>query len=312
MISAQPGPLIIWGQGPAIPGSGSAGVLPPQDYNPDLSYSGFAPGTGLLDVRKGYLNGGAANAQLAVIFAGGGGYIALDQAPSAIATANIAALANATSGTKMTLVSTTGAGITVMTAAYTSPSTGLTVPSGSLVIDGLPGSITIGSNGSILLPDPRTMIARAVSITGVSGGAGGHFIVAGADLFGNPQTENITATSGATTTAGKKAFKFVYSVTPQFTDAHNYSIGTADVFGFPLRVDEFAFAAITWNNGGITANTGFVAADATSPATATTGDVRGTYATQSASDGTKKLQVIIEIPPWNAGTVAGVFGVTPA
>jgi hypothetical protein len=185
------------------------------------------------------------------------------------------------------------------------------IPAGSLCIDALPAVLTYGSNGNIVSPDPRTLICRAISISGVSGGAGGTFTVRGADYRGAAMSQTVTVAAGANTVASLKGFKFIYSVTPNFNDAHNYSVGTADVYSFPMRVDEFAFVEITWNNAPITSNTGFTAA-VTTTASATTGDVRGTYAVQSASDGTKKLQIQVEIPPWNAGTFAGVYGVAQA
>jgi len=109
-----------------------------------------------------------------------------------------------------------------------------------------------------------------------------------------------------------KAFKFIYSVTPQFTDAHNYSVGTADIFGFPMQVQSFDECLLYWNSALITASTGFVAADTTSPATAATGDVRGTYAVQSSSDGTKKLAMVVQIAASRQASATGLFGVTPA
>ena len=99
---------------------------------------------------------------------------------------------------------------------------------------------------------------------------------------------------------------------PQFTDAHNYSVGTTDIYGLPLRSDNFGDLAINYNATGITASTGYVAAVTTSPATTTTGDVRGTYALQSAADASKRLVVRQFVTPANMGSVSGLFGVTQA
>ena len=125
-------------------------------------------------------------------------------------------------------------------------------------------------------------------------------------------SEVIAAPAGATTVNGKKAFKYISSVVPAFTDANNYSVGTTDIYGFPLRSDFFSDVSINYNSAAITANTGFVAAVTTSPATSSTGDVRGTYALQLAADGSKRLSIRQFILPANMGSFAGLFGVTQA
>jgi hypothetical protein len=127
-----------------------------------------------------------------------------------------------------------------------------------------------------------------------------------------PMSEVIAAPASATTVNGKKAFKYIASVTPAFTDAHNYSIDTTDIIGLPLRSDFFGDTAINYNATGITASTGYVAAVTTSPATTTTGDVRGTYALQSAADGSKRLMIRQFVLAANMGSISGLFGVTQA
>jgi hypothetical protein len=307
MLTGQSGPLVIYG------GRSSNVSAQPGKSNPDLAPSGVAGGHALVDVRVGY-----DVTRTGWLGLGSAGYRrVLSAVPAAKAAANIAALANVVNGTAMTLVSSTGAGVTVVATATQVWASGNTVAVGSLALDGLPGLVSFGlanpsGNYKTSLYDNTKALSRAVSITGVSGGAGGAFLVAGADLYGYPQTETITAGAGVSTTNGKKAFKFIYSVTPKFTDAHNYSVGTADIFGLPLLANLFDQVQVWWNSAVITANTGFVVADATSPATATTGDVRGTYATQDAADGTKRLTFAIGIPESTCVTAAGMFGVTPA
>lgn len=302
-IVADAGPQIVYGQNPpAVPGG------PPADYNsdagPNLSYQG----NGLIDPRFGYANGGigsGAGSMLAAGFGPGVNYVVIDQVPSTAAAANVAALANVTSGTKMTLVSSSGSGIVVTTAAQFIKPTGKTVPSGVLAVENAVAFVNFGQSQAIQLYDPTTLIARAVSITGVSGGAGGAMTVRGYDIYGNPMSETITVGAGVNTVNGKKAFKYIASVTPGFTDAHNYSVGIADVYGLPLRADAFGYVNASFNNQLLT-NPTFTAADTTSPATATTGDVRGTIVV--TADGTKRLQVMQGISVANLNTLApGVF-----
>lgn len=132
------------------------------------------------------------------------------------------------------------------------------------------------AQGPGLFLDPRQTLTRAVSITGSTSATGGAFKVVGADIYGQTQTETITHAGGATTKFGKKAFKVITSVTPQFADAHNYSVGTSDVFGFCYRVNVWDDTDPSYGGTFVSTSTGIVAADTSSPATSTTGDVRGT------------------------------------
>ena len=169
-----------------------------------------------------------------------------------------------------------------------------------------------GQPSTIYLWNPQAMVGRAVSITGSASASGGNFLISGYDIYGVPMSEVIAGPASNTTVNGKKAFKYIASVVPQFTNAQNYSAGTADIFGFPLRTDYFSDVAINYNATAITASTGYVAAVTTSPATTTTGDVRGTYAVQTGADASKRLAVRQFILPANMGTSAGLFGVTQA
>jgi hypothetical protein len=322
-LEATQGPELVWGQNPPlVPGQA------PQDYNPDRAPSGGDLGWGVIDPRYGYRIGGAGNVNaliggtqpnpVAIVMISAAEMQLVDQAPSPVATANIAAAQNATGGTALTLVSTTGAGITVMAAAVTVAQTGLVVPAGTLAIDGLPGLVSFGQNGTIAALDPTRQIARAVSITGSASAIGGAFLVNGFDTYGQPQSELVTAAAGAVTSNGRKGWKFIAAVTPQFTDAHAYSVGTTDIYEFPVRVVEFPLATVGWNGAIVAASTGFTAADPTSPATSTTGSVRGTYAVQGASsNGTIVLQMFVtprvaDIAAVTPGNAASLFGVTPA
>jgi len=129
--------------------------------------------------------------------------------------------------------------------------------------------------GAIL--DPVQTIARGLSVTGVSGGTGGTFTVLGWDVYGQVMHETLTAGAGAGTAYGVKAWKYILSVTPNFTDAHNYSIGTSDVFGHHFYSSDWESDDVVWAGATMNASTGWVAGLAfTTTPTATTADVRGT------------------------------------
>lgn len=301
-ITNLSGPLIVNGQAKT---SGTA--------NPDLGPSPIWGGVALYDWRFAYVQDSPpTGSPRAYGVYRGGGMICIDEVPSVAKTNNIAVAANPASGTAMTLASTNGSGITVTGTAITIPQTGNVVPAGVLAIDALPGVISYGQNGSVNIMDPTLTMARAVQITGTSGASGGAVTVAGFDLWGAPQTETITMPPGVGPQTGNKSWKFIQSATPGYSNANAISIGVADKIGFPIRVDRFAYSTIFVADTAITANTGFSAADQTSPATSTTSDVRGTYALQTPSNNLLRVQVFIELPPANCATVTGVFGVTPA
>jgi len=303
-MSTEAGPFVSYGNNPNPAGGGAVNT----NAGPGAMFGGngfLDPRVGVDTTRKGWIGVGVEYRRV------------LAQVPSTKGTAKIAALANVSSGVAMTLAAAS-TGITVLgTGGLYVNGSGNTVPAAALVLDGNPTITSYGlanpagnyNNNAYTL---GTLLARAVSVTGVSGGAGGAFLVTGYDVYGYPMTETITAAAGVATTNGAKAFKFVTSVKPQFTDAHNYSVGTTDIFGFPVKAAFWHETLVYWNSTLITASTGFVAADATSPATATTGDVRGTYAVQDAADGTKRLSMVVGPSQATLATAAGLFGVTPA
>jgi hypothetical protein len=283
---------------------GSLGL--PALAGPSVDYLG----AGIQDHRLPY-NTAQSDTGAGVVGFYGADSLALSFTPATKGTAKIVALANASSGVAMTLAAAS-TGITVVPTGglLVMPSLNV-VPAAALVIDGNPALKKFGNKGFTTFYDRASLGARALSITGVSGGAGGDFIISGYDTFGYPMTEKITAAAGIATTAGKKAWKFVTSVVPQFSDAHNYSVGTLDIFGLPIKTLLFSDSLIHWNDALITANTGFVVPDATTPATNTTGDVRGTYAVQDAADGTKRLVIRCwpSLTAVQADPTIGLFGV---
>ncbi len=217
--------------------------------------------------------------------------------PSALAAANIAA-SQTPGSAALTLVSSSGSGITVGT-SITRADTGATV-TGLLAIDTAMAGVGFGQDATVNMWDPTKAICRNVRITSGGNDTGITFLVVGYDLYGYPMSEAITGASGGVA-SGVKAFKYITSITPSGAVASTASAGTGDVFGFPLRADYVGQTQINWNSTWVTASTGFTAA-VTTTATTTTGDVRGTYNVQSASDGTKRL--IMYVTP----TVAAMAG----
>lgn len=143
------------------------------------------------------------------------------------------------------------------------------------------------AGGPGLFLDPRQAVARGIQITGVASGSGGAFIVRGADVYGVLMSETITVGAGVNTVYGKKAFKYIFSVTPQFTNAFNYSVGTSDVFGLHYRAPTWEDTEVSWNAIAMSVTQGYTAPLALITAsTAITADVRGTIQTGAQGGGT--------------------------
>lgn len=300
--------LIVYGTRAPLGSGGSE--------NPDLAPSIFWGGTGLYDPRAGY------NVTRAGALAWGGDFPeTMNYVPSTATVTAIAAAQVPVANTPLTLVGATGAGITVLAAAQQVWPAGAVIPAGSLAIDGPVALLSFGSpspsNGNTLISayDPRTMGARCVAIHSVGDDTGATFLVSGWDVYGYPMTQLVTGVNNATVNT-LKAFKYIGSVTPLGTlSGSNVSVGQSDTFGLPLFTPSFPYSSIFWNSAMVTSVTGFTAGVTTSPATNLTGDVRGTYALQAASNNTLRLQVsnrlsAVALSNANAnGSVPGMFGV---
>ncbi len=169
---------------------------------------------------------------------------------------------------------------------------------------------------------PQEGLARTISITGVGAGAGGAFLVSGYDVYHQAMTQTITVAAGVNTVNSLKAFKYIASVVPQFTDPQNYDVGWGDTFGLNLRSDLFEHTDIKWGGKVPVIGTGFTAPVTTTPATAATGDVRGTVSVATlaspvgaASNGTLRLVIAQRVTPWqgifaNPLNAVPLYGVT--
>lgn len=201
----------------------------------------------------------------------------LDMVPIALAAANIAASQAVAGAAPMVLSLTPGAGVTLQ---FTNP-------------DGIPRWILD--------------VPRAISVT-AAGANTATVTVRGYDQYGQPMTETLAAPS-TSTVQGKKAFKTIVSATTSAAAGSNLSLGTTDKLGMPMCLPDAGYLGdFKWNNV-LAADAGtFVAADVTTPATATTGDPRGTYVPSSATNGAKRLVCIIGMTAAQVGPQAPVGG----
>jgi len=217
------------------------------------------------------------------------------------------------------------------TGTYTSVSQGttgtyqtngnLTATSGTVTLAyQTPGQCAVPNNAQtpgLYNWSPQALLGRAVSVTAAASATYTTATVSGYDIYGYPMSEAITITAGSAVN-GKKAFKYIKSVVLSGGTAdttHAYSVGTADVFGFPLRSDTFGDVIVNYATSLVattlvTSASSYVPADRTTPST-TTGDVRGTYAATSSS-GANKLIVRQSPQAYMTPYATGLFGLTQA
>jgi len=157
---------------------------------------------------------------------------------------------------------------------------------------GVAGNFTIGgalASGGVATFD----VPRNVTLTGATTDHSGvTFTVTGTDEYGATVVETMSGPNNSTV-AGKKAFKTVTQVAADGAIATNtVSVGTGDVLGLPIAVPDTGFVLGELEDGAA-ATAGTVVAAVASAATATTGDVRGTYDANSACDGAKAFTLLI-------------------
>lgn len=166
--------------------------------------------------------------------------------------------------------------------------------------------VDLGSARTLQLASPSASTAAvAVVINGLE-----ETVLSDGSLgAGAAMSESITSPSGAGVTNGRKAFRYIRSATVAGNTVSSVSIGTRDVFGMPLAVLDGGDVYLAWNGVPITVSSALTLADTTSPATTTTGDVRGTWGPPpSAAQGTRRLYAYIYAR--NPDTYQGVYGVT--
>lgn len=170
-----------------------------------------------------------------------------------------------------------------------------------------------GANVLVYMLDvPRNITAAVTHETSVVAMT---IVVTGYDEYGASMSEelSIAATGTSQTAAGKKAFKYVYSIaitTAGNATTNTLNLGWGDVLGLPYMLPALSdfFTNGTYFNEVLEATAPTVVAGVTTTATNTTGDVRGTVDLNSAMDGSA-VSVWYRTDPTSVSTL---FGVTQA
>lgn len=147
-------------------------------------------------------------------------------------------------------------------------------------------------------------VPRTVSLTSTGNISGVNFTITGYDTHGQVMTQTIAGPNNNTVLT-TKAFKSVTRVAVDGAVGTNTSVGTGQALGLPVVVPDAGYIVKAGWAGVLAQDAGtFVAGDTTSPATASTGDVRGTYLPSSAPNGTRRLVFTIALSSAQVGPQA--------
>jgi len=166
----------------------------------------------------------------------------------------------------------------------------------------------VAAAGFLTLTTTTLDFPRAVQIVSSTTDITQTALVTGKDVYGQPMSESI-AFNGTTPVFGKKAFSTISSIYVTPLLAGNASVGTSDILGLPYAVNSRNYVQTAVNGTFVTTGT-LTAAVTTSPATTTTGDVRGTFLPATATDGSKRYTMYIFVK--DPDTQTGLYGVTQA
>lgn len=124
-------------------------------------------------------------------------------------------------------------------------------------------------------------------------------VVHGKDVYEQAMSESLTVTAGGTSKAAstKKTFKQITSidlVAAGDAEANTVDVGHSDVFGLPAFLPGTGYVLKELEDGA-EATAGTILAGV-QVATATSGDVRGTYDPNSAADGQKHFALLVALP----------------
>lgn len=318
-VTAYTGPIIQFGVTlTSTSGDGIFGI--DAEHNEQRAPTVADLGDAMMDPRSAYAYqpGSGVTAKTFAFFNNQGvvDYIPITLNASAFVSASVVS----TGVTTYTLNAASSSGGTFSTTII-APETGKATGT-LLAIDSTAAFLSVGQQGTISLWNPGAGTGRNITIKLSSNLDGGSFSISGRDMYGYKITETIAA--GSTNLAGKKAFKYVSSITNTTTPTSTgVSIGFGDLYGVPLYAPYAGLNLQVALNSSVLisavvplSTTNFVAAlPSTATATSTNGDVRGTFASTTASNGVQRLQLVLTpaasaIAAITSTNVAPLFGAT--
>jgi hypothetical protein len=151
------------------------------------------------------------------------------------------------------------------------------------------------ANGNLVTLSPPVVFdwPRAIQVVSSSGSDTAVTVtVRGLDEYGVAMTQTLTL-NGTSAVLGTKAFKQVNSYQCSGAMVGNLSIGNTKVLGLPFFIPYAAGSVLKEIQDGANATAGTVVAGVLTAPSATTGDVRGTWAPNATLDGAIDLQLVL-------------------
>lgn len=161
--------------------------------------------------------------------------------------------------------------------------------------DGIAASQTPAAAGNLVLAANQLDVPRNLTETGVAATVAHNLTVTGVDEYGKVVVETITGAVGAVTVSGKKTFKTISKIAVSGATTGAITVGWGDVLGLPLFLQDADFALKEIQDDAVAAAGTFVNGDQ-AKATATTGDVRGTYDPSAACNGAITFRLAVAVP----------------
>lgn len=231
----------------------------------------------------------------------------VDCVPTTVSCNGVALSQQPVAGTALTLstinTNNTTIGVSIMPATGTAA---VTVWALDSTYATAPRGLEFGQTGTVSAWDPTAMLSRQITIGRATGAddTGATYTIQGFDTYGYAITETITGTSstGNSTYASRKAFKYIRSITPAGTlGATAVYVGVNDTYGFPLAVHDGSqvnvWSGLSSNGNWLSAQSSLMIFASTITQTATTADVRGTWASSIASSTANGQRVKIVVSP---------------
>lgn len=141
----------------------------------------------------------------------------------------------------------------------------------------------LASGGAVEFDVPRNVVAAWTGTAVLT--------ITGEDEYGKTVVES---SASGTSLAGKKAFKKITKVVPS-ANITGATVGSGDVLGLPVYLPSDGLVLAELEDGS-DATAGTLVAGVDDAATATTGDVRGTYDPNSAANGSRVFELVAVLP----------------